>query len=267
MKQNIGKKIFSVIQTDARQTAAGKALEKKGYTIVGAAEIAIADYILLPLPLDDTRLQLAQLLRVAKKEAIAFGGKISEAVKIEAEKSGIVLLDYFEREELAILNAIPTAEGCISLLLTEQEVTIWGEEILIIGFGRLGQALAIRLNAMGARVTVAAKKACQRALALSMGCSKAIDIKTLAHACQKVDTVINTAPCMVLPAQILEKMPKQSLIIDLASKPGGIDFTAAEQLGHTAIHALGLPSKSAPNSAGAFVAATVLEMIAERGNL
>ncbi len=266
MKQNNNKKTFAVIQTDARQTAAGKALEKRGYKVVGVAEIATADYILLPLPMDDSRLQLAQLLKVAKKGAFAFGGKISQLIKNEAQQTGVELLDYFEREELAILNAIPTAEGCIGLLLTEQKVTIWGGEILIIGFGRLGQALAMRLCALGAKVTIAAKKASQRALALAMGC-KVVDAAILARTCEKFDTVVNTAPAMVMPAQILEKMPNNSLIIDLASKPGGVDFIAAEELGHKAIHALGLPSKSAPNSAGAFVAATVLEMLAEMGEL
>lgn len=38
------------------------------------------------------------------------------------------------------------------------------------------------------------------------------------------DIVFNTVPAMVLNAQLLVKMKKNSLIIDLASAPGGTDF-------------------------------------------
>lgn len=255
--------IFAVAQTDARQAAAGRTLAANGYTVVGAEETAKADYILLPLPLDDEQAGLAQLLRAAKPEAVAFGGKISPKVQAMAEASRILLLDYFARPELAILNAIPTAEGTIALLFQHCSSTIWGAELLLLGFGRVSQALASRLVALGASVTIAARSAEQRAMARSMGCA-AVDIACLGQHLPRFATVVNTIPAMVLPAQLLALLPKGSLVIDLASRPGGVDFAAAKAAGCEAIHALSLPAACAPESAGAFVAQTVLEMIAER---
>ncbi len=258
-------KIFAVAQTDARQSSAGRALAAAGYTVVGAEETAIADYILLPLPLDDEQAGLAQLLRAAKRDAIAFGGKISPKVQAMAGEAGILLLDYFARPELAILNAIPTAEGTIALLFAHRDSTLWGAQILVLGFGRVAQALACRLLALGACVTIAARSAEQRASARSMGCA-AVDMADLLQILPHFATVINTVPAMVLPAPHLAALPMGALVIDLASRPGGVDFAAAKAQGVQAIHALSLPAACAPESAGAFVAQTVLEMIAERRN-
>ncbi len=254
--------IFAVAQTDARQAAAGRALAAQGYTVVGAEETAMADYILLPLPLDDEQAGLAQLLRAAKQGAVAFGGKISPKVMQMAQQAGIELLDYFARPELAVLNAIPTAEGTIALLFAHRDTTLWRAEILVLGFGRVAQALVYRLLGLGAQVTVAARSAQQRAAAASAGCG-VCDMANLQGEIAPFATVINTVPALLLPEKTLAQMPRNSLIIDLASRPGGVDFAAAKALGIQAIHALSLPAACAPESAGAFVAQTVLEMIAE----
>ena len=47
--------------------AAGRALARAGYAVEGPEEIALADYILLPLPLDAARTPLAELLRAAQR--------------------------------------------------------------------------------------------------------------------------------------------------------------------------------------------------------
>lgn len=112
-----GRKRIAVVGSDARQAAAGRALARAGYAVAGAEQVARADVILLPLPLDESRTPLAQLLRAAKPGAFALGGRLSaQAVEI-ARQAGVELADYFARPELAVYNAIPTAEGCIGILL------------------------------------------------------------------------------------------------------------------------------------------------------
>ena len=74
-------KRFAVIGSDARQLAAGRALARAGYAVEGPEEIALADYILLPLPLDAARTPLAELLRAARPGALALGGMLSEEAK------------------------------------------------------------------------------------------------------------------------------------------------------------------------------------------
>lgn len=265
-KAENGGPVFAVICTDARQTAAARALRRAGYRVEGAEQVAQADVILLPLPLDDERLGLAQLLRAAKPGAVALGGKVSAGAMAAAQAAGVTLLDYFARPELTIRNAIPTAEGCIGLLLQHRRRTLWGSAVLVVGYGPVGQALAVRLAALGTRVTVCARSAAQRAQAVSAGCAAA-HTDRLAEVAPGFDTVVNTAPAALLTAEVLAWLPPKSLIIDLASRPGGTDFAAAKALGHTALHALSLPALCAPESAGEFVADTVLEMLREQGRL
>lgn len=100
------KKLFAVVGTDARQAAAGRVLERAGYAVGGAEQVALADYILLPLPLDAARTPLAELLRAAKPGAVALGGRLSVQAKTIAQKAGVELVDYFARPELTVYNAI-----------------------------------------------------------------------------------------------------------------------------------------------------------------
>ena len=256
-------KRFAVIGSDARQLAAGRALARAGYAVEGPEEIALADYILLPLPLDAARTPLAELLRAARPGALALGGMLSEEAKAIAAEAGVELVDYFAREELAIRNAIPTAEGCIGVLLAQRKRTLWGSAVLLLGFGPVGQAVGTRLAALGARVTVAARRPAQRAQAESLGMQGA-ELARLDRLAPAFDTVVNTIPAQVLTAPVLARLRPGSLIVDLASRPGGTDFDAAARYGHKAIHALSLPAACAPETAGEIVARTVREMLRER---
>ena len=64
-----------------------------------------------------------------------------------------------------------------------------------------------------------------------------------------MDLIINTIPDKVLDQAKLELIEKESLVIDLASKPGGVDFEKAGQIGIKVIWALSLPGKVAPVTA------------------
>lgn len=253
-------KRFAVVGSDARQAAAGRALARAGYTVGGVQQLPQADCILLPLPLEQADLPLAQLLGMAKPGALALGGKVTDSARTIARAAGVELVDYFARPELTVYNAIPTAEGCIGILLERRSRTLWGAAVLVLGFGPVGRALAVRLAALGARVTVAARRPVQRAMAEELGL-RAVSLTDLAAA---FDTVVNTIPAPVLTTQVLAALPKGSLIVDLASKPGGTDFAAARRLGHTALHALSLPTVWAPETAGEALARTVQTILQER---
>ena len=90
------------------------------------------------------------------------------------------------------------------------------------------------------------------------------ELARLARLAPAFDTVVNTIPAPVLTEAVLAALRPGSLIVDLASKPGGTDFAAARRLGHRAIHALSLPTACAPETAGEALARTVCEILAER---
>ena len=75
-------------------------------------------------------------------------------------------------------------------------------------------------------------------------------------------SLASVAPVLTEP--VLAALRPGSLIVDLASKPGGTDFAAAQRLGCKAIHALSLPAACAPDTAGEAVARTVLTILRER---
>ena len=84
-----GHRRFAVIGTDARLAAAGRALARAGFAVGGPEQTALADYILLPLPLDESRTPLAELLRAAKPGALALGGKLSAQARQIAAEAGV----------------------------------------------------------------------------------------------------------------------------------------------------------------------------------
>ena len=199
----------------------------------------------------------------ARPGTLALGGRISEPVRKAAQAAGVELVDYFLRPELACLNAVPTAEGCLALLMQLRQRTIWESEFLVLGYGRIGRAVARRLQALGGQVTIAARAPEQRAAARCAGLHAA-PLTALEQLLPHLDAVINTIPAPVLGAAQLRCLPRGALILDLASRPGGTDFAAARELGLRAEHALSLPARCAPETAGALVAHTVEVILQER---
>lgn len=257
-------KLFAVIGEDARQLAAAEYLIQKGYRVAGSGDLYRADYVLLPMPLTGDNAGFARLLKAAKPGALAFGGKVSGQAMEAAQAAGIQLFDYLRREELALLNAIPTAEGCLELILQNRRKVLWRSPVLVLGYGRCAFALAQRLLALDAKVTVAARRPEALALAMSQGLDT-LPLDRLEERLPSFEVVVNTIPALVLDEGRLAALPRGSLVIDLASLPGGTDFEAAERLGLDAIHALSLPARCAPVTAGEFVARAVLTMLEERG--
>ena len=189
-----------------------------------------------------------------------FIGKALPVVKEAAAKRGIRVFETAEDDEIAILNSIPTAEGAIQIAMEELPVTLHGSRSLVVGLGRCGLTLVRMLLGLGAKVAAAARSRAQLARAKEKG-ADTIALEALGEAKVAFDVVFNTVPALILTRKLLEKMPKDTLIIDIASSPGGVDFTAAADLGIKAILAPGLPGKAAPITAGRILGRCLPRMI------
>lgn len=232
------------------------------------------DYVILPLPASQNgvfvntpfcqnNIPLTSLAVVLKDGGMVLGGRFdSSAMKI-FERCSIEAIDYFEREELNVLNAVPTAEGAVQIAMEEMASTIFGQEILITGHGRIAKVLVKILCGMGANVTVTARKYSDLAWAEIYGCH-GLHTSLLKENIGKFGLIFNTVPAVILNEEILKNVSCETLIIDLASKPGGVDFDVAGKLGLKVVWALSLPGKSAPVSAGKIIASTVLNILKER---
>ena len=116
---------------------------------------------------------------------------------------------------------------------------------------------------MGAEVTVTARKYSDLAWAEIYGCH-GIHTSSLKDCIRNFSLIINTVPAVILNEDILKEASAESLIIDLASKPGGVDFDTARRLGLKVVWALSLPGKVAPVSSGEIIASTILNILKER---
>ena len=209
------------------------------------------DYIILPLPASNDgvmvnspffkhSIPLDNLISILNENGLIFGGKFSPMTKAVFESHGIETIDYLEREEMTVLNAVPTAEGAIQIAMEELPTTIFGQNILITGFGRITKVLVKILSGLGAKVSVAARKYSDLAWADIYGC-KGIHISQIDNYLGEYDIVFNTVPAILLDEKRLSNLKKNCLVIDLASKPGGVDFDTASILGVKTIWALSLP--------------------------
>ena len=159
-------------------------------------------------------------------------------------------------------NALPTAEGAIQIAMEELPITLHDARVLVVGFGRLGRTLAPRLRSLGARVWVSARRYEQRAAAECMGLgSEGVD--GLSDWLCSYDIVFNTVPAPVLGVEELAALKERALVIDLASRPGGVDMDAAAALGVRVIWALSLPGKVAPVTSGRYIKDTVYHIMEE----
>lgn len=171
------------------------------------------------------------------------------------------IFDYGARDDFAILNALPTAEGAIECAMREYEGTISGSKCLVTGFGRIGKILAHKLVLLGANVTVSARKPSDLAYVKALGYN-ALNTENL-KTVKRFDIVFNTIPRLIFNRELLMNTDTNTLIIDLASLPGGVDFDTAEKLGIYAVRALSLPGKCAPKTAGEIIKTTVFDIIKE----
>ncbi len=239
-----------------------------------------ASVIILPLPATydgvrvncplaaDLKLKLSALLEDGS--APILGGRQAEHFFNAGEEKGRKIYDYYDSDELKIKNALPTAEGAVNIAMRELDRTINGCHAAVLGYGRVGCTTANLLKSMGAAVTVAARRKSELARVQICGMrpmhingeKPMLGMISLTHG---YDLIINTIPARLLSGDILRQMSPDTVIIDLASVPGGIDFEAANKLGLNVTWALSLPGKYAPMTSGVIIGETVLSYLESEG--
>ncbi|OAT85889.1 dipicolinate synthase subunit DpsA [Desulfotomaculum copahuensis] len=203
------------------------------------------------------------LLAVMPAGRPVFTGVARPQLKDMVNRANLHLVELMKMDEVAVLNAIPSAEGAIQLAMEKTSFTIHGCRALVLGYGRTGAVLAQKLQALGARVTVVARDPVQRARAFACGMESA-GFAALTGLVRDAGLIFNTVPAMVLEETVLAAADREVLIIDLASAPGGTDFQAAGRLGVQAVLAPGLPGKVAPKTAGEILARVIARLLAEQ---
>ena len=253
-----------------------------GINFCSTYESAIADAVAIVLPLpasvdgsylncsfadSDKHIRLSDLLAVASSCKVIVGGKIPAEFAANAEAKGIKVADYFESEEFQIENAYTTAEAALSIAMNSLNRNLCASKVAVCGYGRISKHLVRLLCALRADVTVAARKGSDLAWASSLGC-KTLSIAEgatpgILSLCRGYDVIYNTVPHWLFGRDFLERVDKNTFLIDLASVPGGVDICAAKELSSNVLWATSLPGKYAPISAGELIASCVSDILSE----
>ncbi len=283
MKENI----FLILGGDERSLYLGEYLEKQKLQVCYYAfsdtncfnslseAINSAEYIILPLPLTkdrltlntplfDEKVEIKDICTLLKKGNIVMGGQLPESFKEMLTNAEVEFYDYFLLDELAIFNAIPTAEGVVEILIKNLPITIHSMKCAILGYGRTSKVLAATLKALGADVTVFARKERDKADAFTKGYNFA-SFSSLKNTEYKFDALINTVPQKVLGREEMKNISSECLFIEIASAPFGIDFQAAKEFAFDVIKANSLPGKVAPKTAGEIIGRSVLPILENKG--
>jgi dipicolinate synthase subunit A len=199
-------------------------------------------------------------LKKTKEHCHVFSGISNVYLDTITSNSNRKHTKLFERDDVAIYNSIPTVEGTIMMVIQHTDITIHQSNTIVLGFGRVGMSVARTFQALGANVKVGARKSEHIARILEMG-MKAFHLDHLKQEVLDTDVCINTIPALIVTPEVISKLPSHTLIIDLASKPGGTDFRYAEKRGIKALLAPGLPGIVAPKTAGKIVANVLSQLL------
>ncbi len=232
--------------------------------------------VILPLPLttDGVRLncgkgfndsyvpRINEIIQATDRSTILFAGKVPSSVSRFAAEHNVRLIDYYEFEDFQIKNAVPTAEGAIAVAINEMEITLAGCRAAVVGYGRIGRTLALRLISLGAKVTCIARSKKDLAWGNCDGCDT-LKLDGYRESPIQFDVIFNTVPCVIFDRPLIDKISPETLFIDLASANGGIDAKHAEEKSLKVIKALSLPGRMSPASAGKIIFDTISDYLHE----
>ena len=220
---------------------AGRFLSEAGLAVTDSPGGDVT-HALLPVPYGPGSGLWEEAAGALSKDVTVFGGNISGP-----GFAGYKTVDLLQNEDYLAENAAITADCAVRIAGSHLGVIFRDCPVLVLGWGRIGKCLAKMLTALGAEVTVAARKERDRAMARALGYHAA----DFGGALSPYRIIFNTAPAPVLPEMALPGCIR----IDLASQKG--------MAGDDVIWARGLPGKMLPESSGKLIAKTVLDLLCQ----
>lgn len=282
---------IAIIGGDLRQVYMANEFAQKGYKTIAygikdeklsdliksaeSMEEALEDSlaIICPVPLSKNKtditsigdfngMEISKLLMNLKSGSTLFGGNIPKEVQKCCKEKSIACYDLMAQNDIAIKNAIATAEGAILEAISKSPITLHQSGCLVLGFGRCAKILAKKLYALDASVTIAARNKDQRAEAEAYG-YYALPLDMFEQTLPDYDFIFNTIPALVLPRSALKITQPDVTIIDIASSPGGVDFAAAEAMKINASLCPSLPGRYAPKTSGEILYKAIEDILIE----
>ncbi len=282
---------IALLGGDRRQEFLAFALRGRGFETVGFGNTVFsgapdldkamegAGVVLLPVPATRDGVFLARgnepkaaipfsaILARLRPGTLLLGGQLPPDWVEQAQKRGAICADYYLDETVQIRNALPTAEGALRLAMQELPTTLFGSQTVVAGYGRIGSLLSEKLVALGAKVGVLARSSAALAKAELHGAQGRSFLQGVPPFFKDCRVLFNTVPERVFDVPLLSALPRNCILIELASAPGGFDPELANSMGLKVIPAQGLPGRFYPEAAGNILADAVCKILRANGFL
>lgn len=263
-------KSIALIGGDRRFIHLERLLKEQGYSVqtLGLQEedektacMGKADVLLFAYPfsvrsgcvpaLNGLTIHPEDVLKQAKPDAIIVAGRGLEGFHQWSESAG------FEER-----NADISAEAAVCEAMNRLDRTLMDSHVLVIGYGKFGRAIALRLKKLGADVTVAARRHEVRMQAYAEG-MRAVSIGQMGEKLGDQHLIINTVPARVMTEEQLSLIHPDAWLLETASAPYGFDPESAKKQGIRFEILPALPARYAPVSAAMALRDAALEWMEE----
>ena len=238
--------VFYIPKSTPALDQAGTLLPQEGHIFVPEPGSNVT-HLLLGVPCSESDEALQEILAPLPEDVTVVGGNLRQPCL-----AGYRCLDLLQDPFYVAENASITAHCALKYIVNDLPVVLTGQNVLVIGWGRIAKCLARLLRGLDAEVTVAARKPADRAMAgaLGFGCADTVELSSLLP---RFRVIVNTAPAPVLDENDVLSCAPGCLKLELASVKG--------IAGEDVVWARGLPGKDAPESSGALITKTVLRLI------
>ena len=174
-----------------------------------------------------------------------FSGNIPQEVEEIFKQKNISHKNFMQDEIFAIQNSHLTAEGILSLLISQQPKSIFAINVLILGGGRVGKTLALLLNKLGIQFDIVAhsQKTFESCVYFSNSVIFGDEFK---EKLSQYDVIVNSIPSEILTNEDIEKIKPGCLFLEISS----IQTIKKEKLDFVYELCPALPQKFSASSAG-----------------
>ena len=286
-------KVFTVVGGDKRNIELSKMLGEQGHTVklfgfvnyeletpmqckYLCEAISDADCIIGPIPCShngdalnapfhNAPVYVEDLFRLIKPHQMFLAGFIKPELLRLASKYKIYVTDMLKREDLLIKNAIPTAEGAIKIAIEETDITLHGNRMMVIGYGRIGKVLSGMLRGIGAKVLTVVNSDESAALAESNN-HNPVFFEDMESNLKYADVIFNTVPKILLDKRNMVHIRKNTLIIDLASPPYGVEVNDGRDFNLKVLYTNSLPGKIAPVTTSSYILKSINSILGQTEN-
>lgn len=196
-----------------------------------------------------------------KNKIIFTPGLSTTETKILSEVSNMNIILKYCTEEFLVNNAKLTAKAAMTIAKEKLKINnLTNLKVLICGFGRVGKALTLELKNKCKNLAVSARKE-----------KDFLEIKKLGIQCihtaniagtSEYNLIFNTIPSPIFNEYTLKNtVNENTLFVDLASSPFGIDERLVKKTNINYVRALGLPGKYYPKESGILIKNSIFKIM------